>query len=199
MRIHGSRSVAARATTSRQRQATHFRCFMPYVRAIQIPVRQRIVRMVIAAVLGSIIGAGTAYLRPYFDGTVHYESFVSLFIAIPAVMVWLVYSQRRVRWRAAAPCLAAELASVMVSFCVSWSLVYGGFWDDMIDVSTAYLLISMALGEVVLLMWQRFYPLTSGPHCPGCNYCLIGAPSDVCPECGRAFTFHELGVIQTDL
>lgn len=36
-------------------------------------------------------------------------------------------------------------------------------------------------------------------HCPGCGYSLMGLPQQRCPECGRPFTFHELGVTAGDL
>lgn len=36
--------------------------------------------------------------------------------------------------------------------------------------------------------------MQNGRICPNCKYDLRGNTSMVCPECGRAFTFEELGV-----
>jgi len=34
--------------------------------------------------------------------------------------------------------------------------------------------------------------------CPRCEYCLIGNTSMQCPECGRAFTFEEMGTTEEE-
>ncbi|MCG3137092.1 MAG: hypothetical protein HJJLKODD_00934 [Phycisphaerae bacterium] len=36
--------------------------------------------------------------------------------------------------------------------------------------------------------------ITTQPECPCCGYQLIGNRSKVCPECGRAYSYSELGV-----
>ncbi len=35
--------------------------------------------------------------------------------------------------------------------------------------------------------------------CPSCSYCLVGAENLACPECGRSFTFEQLGVTREDV
>lgn len=53
-----------------------------------------------------------------------------------------------------------------------------------------------------LLAWpawwwiRRTWPVTmqDGQTCPQCGYCLRGAASGRCPECGRAFNQYELGL-----
>lgn len=40
------------------------------------------------------------------------------------------------------------------------------------------------------------YVVQDGTCCPGCAYNLIGNQSMVCPECGRPFTFEELGTTE---
>ncbi|MFO0973006.1 MAG: hypothetical protein U1A27_06155 [Phycisphaerae bacterium] len=35
--------------------------------------------------------------------------------------------------------------------------------------------------------------VNDGTLCPGCEYCLIGNTTMICPECGRPFTFEQLG------
>ncbi len=34
--------------------------------------------------------------------------------------------------------------------------------------------------------------------CPGCDYCLRGNTSRICPECGRGFSFSELGTTREE-
>jgi hypothetical protein len=45
------------------------------------------------------------------------------------------------------------------------------------------------------LVFCRLADLTFPPGCcPGCGYILYGLNEQRCPECGRAFTFEEIGV-----
>lgn len=59
--------------------------------------------------------------------------------------------------------------------------------------------MSSVTSGIGLFIWGRFrrkYPVVivgSSPLCLACGYDLIGNKSLVCPECGRPFTFEELG------
>ena len=38
-----------------------------------------------------------------------------------------------------------------------------------------------------------------GTRCPGCAYSLVGSVDRICPECGREFTYQELGTTKEEL
>ncbi|MCK6457674.1 MAG: hypothetical protein L6Q92_14235 [Phycisphaerae bacterium] len=40
--------------------------------------------------------------------------------------------------------------------------------------------------------------MQDGTLCPGCAYSLVGNTSGRCPECGRAFSFQELGTTEAE-
>jgi hypothetical protein len=57
-------------------------------------------------------------------------------------------------------------------------------------------------GARVLLIWAGVInepPKPIGPLCPSCGYCLLGLTEHICPECGRPFTFEELGISPREL
>jgi hypothetical protein len=56
-------------------------------------------------------------------------------------------------------------------------------------------LVTSVAGAVVRRLPPRVV-VQDGALCPGCAYCLIGNESMVCPECGRPFTFEELGTTE---
>ena len=67
-------------------------------------------------------------------------------------------------------------------------------------------------GSVLILLFAGMYTVTwhiiqmtlgpivvqDGTLCPQCGYCLAGAESTVCSECGREFTFQELGTTKEE-
>lgn len=58
-------------------------------------------------------------------------------------------------------------------------------------------LVGLAAAGLGLLASRACYRLViqDGTLCLGCGYKLIGLTSQVCPECGREFTYQELGTI----
>lgn len=59
----------------------------------------------------------------------------------------------------------------------------------------------------VFLLWLLFVSIAwpfaednspirikQGTNCPQCGYCVRGVSSRICPECGRAFSLHDLGL-----
>lgn len=52
-----------------------------------------------------------------------------------------------------------------------------------------WLAINLILGPVRLI---------DGKSCVACGYCLLGCESMKCPECGRAFTYEELGTTEAE-
>ena len=50
-----------------------------------------------------------------------------------------------------------------------------------------------------LARWRRGpIVVQNGTQCPGCAYSLLGCVAQVCPECGREFTFQELGTTKQE-
>lgn len=48
----------------------------------------------------------------------------------------------------------------------------------------------------LLRTWRPSVVIQDGTLCPSCAYCLRGNTTMRCPECGRAFTFDELGATE---
>ena len=144
-----------------------------------------------------MIGGGAAYVRVTWR--VPHGAIAGLFL-MPALLFWLIASQRRVPWRHTLIWLHLELAVVSLIAPISWSLTFGNsLLDPHLGLMAGIWLIAAAAGTLALAIWQRLRPLLEGPYCRGCGYCLIGAPSDRCPECGRAYTLAELGVERSAL
>lgn len=156
-------------------------------------------RVMVALGAGALVGAGSAVVRPYIRGGVHYETIVSMFLIMPAICLALAGSLRRVAQRWALAWLAMELAVLWIAFSVGWSLVFGRAWEDMLALAAGAWLITTLAGVAGLFLWQSTYQSKPGPYCPACDYCLIGVPIDCCPECGRPFTLDELGITREAL
>ncbi len=91
---------------------------------------------------------------------------------------------------------AAAVGGVLALFAVTGvptdapRVVGGG-----IHLFLALWLVGLLAAAVGLVVSQACYRLVvqDGTLCPGCGYKLIGLTSHVCPECGRPFTYEELG------
>lgn len=59
-----------------------------------------------------------------------------------------------------------------------WSLVAHFVWPIILDIAP--------------------FRIQDGTTCPKCGYCLRGVSSRICPECGRAFNRHDLGLSKAD-
>lgn len=72
--------------------------------------------------------------------------------------------------------------------------------------STVGIALGVSLGVaavcVVAWLWVRRWNevvlLQDGTLCPHCGYSLIGNTTMLCPECGRDFTFRELGTTEEE-
>ncbi len=92
---------------------------------------------------------------------------------------------------------------------VSTNDIYYGLY---VSTAASVLLLIAVVGEAAVLTGQswlrtlgqllicRLAPFheTKG-HCPGCDYYLYGLTEQRCPECGRPFTFEELGATPAEL
>jgi hypothetical protein len=92
------------------------------------------------------------------------------------------------------------------------------FWEDRIyyglpfAFAMGWLLLLATLSEASIVTgwsrWQTLWRLMTcrlreNPalvgHCPECGYNLRGLSEQRCPECGRPFTFEELGMTAEEL
>ncbi len=138
-------------------------------------------------------------VRPLIRGPIHYGAVASVFVVLPCLCLLLTLSLRHVPWRAALGWLVLELSAVCLAFPVGMWLGPGPFADDLLGVMAAFWLVAVPACAALLVGRQQFRRPTPGPYCPGCGYCLIGAPTDRCPECGRDFDPRELGVTREEL
>ena len=60
-------------------------------------------------------------------------------------------------------------------------------------------LFGSTIGWIVARCFKGAIVVQDGTLCPKCGYCLAGCPDRICPECGREFTYQELGTTQAEL
>ena len=118
---------------------------------------------------------------------------------MPAICLGIVWSMRRIRWQHVSGRLIVTVFFTCSSYIVGWSLAKRQLWGDMLWVMLVYGIIAVSASWLLLVVIQYFRRPLYGPYCPSCAYCLIGASSDRCPECGRDFTLAELGVPRDEL
>ena len=58
---------------------------------------------------------------------------------------------------------------------------------------------TLALVSVICRLWFGPMIIQNGTMCPGCSYSLVGCDNQTCPECGREFTYQELGTTREEL
>jgi hypothetical protein len=172
---------------------------MPDVLGTRLTTTARRRRLAAAAIASAATGAATAAVRPWFRGPIHYEAVAALFVVLPLISLTLALSLKRVPWRRALGWLALELLAVCIAFPVGYWLAPGAFPDEILGIMSAFWVIAAATCAALLVVWQWFHRPVAGPYCPACAYCLIGAPTDRCPECGRDFDVRELGITRDEL
>jgi hypothetical protein len=158
-------------------------------------LQQTLLHLAILGAIGAVVGAISAWVRPYAEYGPHWEAIISLFVVLPAMFIWSAWTVRRTPFRAAIPRLVVAIASICTAYMLAWSWAYGRFWGDMAGVVLAVGAIAAPVLVVLLIGWQRRIATpTFGPYCPACGYWLVGLTEDRCSECGRPFTLAELGI-----
>jgi hypothetical protein len=88
---------------------------------------------------------------------------------------------------------------------ISLSDVIRGFSDGdsgllLIAALVGSFLVGWLVSGYEIILRRMLPPIAAGPriNCPDCDYSLVGNRSMKCPECGRAFTFKELGTTKAE-
>ena len=125
---------------------------------------------------------------------------IGLLVILAGMIVRLLKDCRHAAswWIAAsAGAYVGLLVYIPVSLLLPFNLT---ITDHRLDVVLLGLLWTLFYSGVHVFVWQvlrMFYGpvvVQDGTLCPGCGYSLLGAPDQVCSECGRKFTVEELGI-----
>jgi hypothetical protein len=140
---------------------------------------------------------------------------VSAAVVVPLLVLGYVLAALRLRnrrylcWMIAGGCWATAWFAYWMIYAVSSIDVHYGLY---VSLTAACLLTLATLGEAAALTRQSWvrtlgqllicrlaaFPEWRG-HCPRCDYYLYGLTEMRCPECGRAFSFEEIGVTPEEL
>jgi hypothetical protein len=163
----------------------------------------RIKRFLIFSTVGTVTGAAVGGLDVAFKLD-HYRwgwASMALF-PIPLIALLIFMTRRRISWTRAVLWMALEIAGMGCFFAATLEQflyrfnAYGYEQPDTLAIALVFGVASFGSGAAVLLFLQlKPQMLKPGPYCPECGYCLIGSTSQRCAECGRPFTFEELGVL----
>ncbi len=119
-----------------------------------------------------------------------YRYLFGCFVAAVCEVLWFGY------WSAA---LGADMVrSGLKLFLVYPGIVFGMAFSLLLligVVAEGRVLSGRSLGATVWLLLTCRLRITweAGPLCPGCGYSLMGLELLRCPECGRPFTWDEVG------
>lgn len=150
---------------------------------------------------GLLIGTTSAWARPrMLHGNAHIEAIIDFFVLMPALCLLIFLRNWSLPINRAIYAVSVQLGVLWVAHFVGMASVLKERWFDMFGVNVAFCLGSIAV--LVNLCWvlRLCFPVKlRTTDCLGCGYSLIGLSRNVCPECGRAFTMHELGITEKDL
>jgi len=119
-------------------------------------------------------------------------------VYIPAVLLPVMFLYRRA---GAARTIAYSLGlSTCVAAAFSVAAPYVSLEVQTVRGPMAKINLSLwatiflsALGTLVCRIRLGRCVIQDGTICQGCGYCVIGSINQTCSECGREFTFQELG------
>lgn len=142
-----------------------------------------------------------------------WNAMAGMFVIPAAVVVFLIRSvYPRIGFRAtivycvllagvttitAASALGALFPQGFVMAYVALDL-QGGRLEASSTIFVPILLLGIPTAVILRLHHGRLV-LQDGKSCPRCGYCVAGVRSRICPECGREFTFQELGTTEEEL
>lgn len=182
----------------------------------RVTIRRRALHPLMLALLATAVGVGCALFAFAFDSLAEWslyakgsDRFTAYRIGIALWCAWMLWpwiplamlAQRLHHW-------ALPIGYGMVAAFIDWlTSVWVIPWPD----EDGYAVTS-PLGQMVwfavlgVVVWAAarwlfllFFVVQDGTRCPGCGYSLIGNVTGVCPECGRAFSFAELGTTEEKL
>ena len=123
-------------------------------------------------------------------------------LPIPVIALLIFLSRKRLAWSRAVLWIALEIAGMGCFFAATLEQFLNRFQasgyeqPDTFAIALGFGLTSFICGAAMLLLIQlKPQAQKPGPYCPQCGYCLIGSTQRICSECGRPFTFDELGIV----
>ncbi len=91
------------------------------------------------------LGFATRVVRPYVNGSVHWEALGALAITA-AALTWLAWRPANKR-----PHLRFQVHNVLIwtGYAAGWSLRHGSIWEDLVGVTIASAVVAAAIGAVI--------------------------------------------------
>jgi hypothetical protein len=170
-------------------------------------LRSKLKRFAIFSAAGIAAGALLGWIDEVWElSRSPMEWSLTLLFLLPVVDFLVILTRRRIPWRRGLLWMALEIAGFVCFFIATlqecWRVLGGWRLADVNLAPGALFLgaISFVIGVIILALLQlKPSPIKPGPYCPTCGYCLIGSPRQICAECGRPFTFEELGITAEEL
>jgi hypothetical protein len=162
----------------------------------------KVARFAIFCAAGAVIGALVEVLNialslDHGAGQLIVTAMVSFLL----ISILIVATRKRIHWHRAIVWLLLEVAGCVCFFGATMDRMwyyFGRYRSVQPELLQTALVFGVGcyLCGAMLILFMRIKPraLKPGPQCRGCGYCLIGAPEQICPECGRPFTIEELGI-----
>jgi hypothetical protein len=195
--FYGSRKPVERRSLRRVRLR-----FRPDLSKSNFRLSTRTKRFATFSVVGGVIGLLMAELeiQLHLYRLPQVEMFVPL-LPLPLICFLIVMGRRRIPWHRALLWMSLEIAGCICFFVAArerfWHFSGHAPYESptMLSAALDLGLASFICGAILLLTLQVKPEVAKiGPYCPACGYCLLGTPTQTCPECGRPFTLDELGV-----
>ena len=112
--------------------------------------------ILLATVLAFFSGIGSRMARPFFPGSIHYETIAAL-VVLSIMCLSLLLRFWRFPLMQGLISLNVGVLCSWTTFTIGWSVVHGAVWEDLVDLSLVSWACSAAVGSITLLLPHRRY------------------------------------------